>query len=555
MEKRVILTFILCFLVLVVWSHLFAPKTKPPLKEEERPKEQERQLQSSPHNAQLIKPSPLPEREISKADTEIPSIKITDTIVETPLYRVVFTNEGPAITSFKLMKYHETVDPDSPPVEFVNSKELSDDFIIFNLNNQKAPENRKFIYDVDENFIRLTPGSYYRDLTFSCPDANGMSVKQTFRFYPDKYDIDLIITAMNKSDYPITRNIEAKIHGMPPMKKKSYYSFVGMALLLDNELEEIKPKKMEEEKTLSGKIDWVAYENDYFISAVVPENLETGYFRGRLLPTGIIKGAYITPEINLNPLEQISIDFTLFVGPKDIDILSRSGKKLDEAIDFGFFDIIAKPLHFILRFFNRYVHNYGISIIILTIIIKILFWPLTQKSHKSMKEMRKIQPLMTKIREKYKDNREQMNKEMMALYRTYKVNPMGGCLPMLIQLPVLYAMFRILGKSIELRHAPFILWINDLSAPDRLFNFSFSIPFMSPPYGIPVLTLLMGASMFIQQKMQPMAGDPAQAKVMMFLPIIFTIMFINFPSGLVLYWLIQNILTIGQQYLIQKKPD
>jgi YidC/Oxa1 family membrane protein insertase len=161
---------------------------------------------------------------------------------------------------------------------------------------------------------------------------------------------------------------------------------------------------------------------------------------------------------------------------------------------------------------------------------------------------------MAKIREKYKNNKEQMQRELMGLYKTYKINPMGGCLPILIQLPVFYALFRILGKSIELRHAPFIFWITDLSAPDRLFHFAFKIPFMSPPSGIPVLTLLMGASMFIQQKMTPTPGDPAQAKVMMLLPIIFTVMFVNFPSGLVLYWLINNILSIGQQYRIKKGP-
>ena len=171
-----------------------------------------------------------------------------------------------------------------------------------------------------------------------------------------------------------------------------------------------------------------------------------------------------------------------------------------------------------------------------------------------MKEMQKLQPLMAKIREKYKNNKEQMNRELMGLYKTYKINPMGGCLPMVIQIPVFFALFRILGSSIELRQAPFVLWITDLSAPDRLFNFSFSIPFMSPPYGIPVLTLLMGASMFIQQKMTPTPGDPAQAKMMMFLPILFTFMFINFPSGLVLYWLTNNILSIGQQYRIKKRP-
>jgi YidC/Oxa1 family membrane protein insertase len=222
------------------------------------------------------------------------------------------------------------------------------------------------------------------------------------------------------------------------------------------------------------------------------------------------------------------------------------------AINFGFTNVIAKPLHLTLRFLYRYVKNYGIAIIILTILIKIIFWPLTHKSYKSMKEMQKLQPLMKKMREKYKNDKAQMNRELMGLYKTYKVNPMGGCLPMVIQIPVFFALFRILGTAIELRHAPFFLWINDLSSPDRLFHFPFSIPFMSPPYGIPVLTLLMGASMFIQQKLTPTPGDPAQAKMMLFLPLIFTVMFINFPSGLVLYWLTNNLISIGQQYRIKR---
>jgi YidC/Oxa1 family membrane protein insertase len=160
---------------------------------------------------------------------------------------------------------------------------------------------------------------------------------------------------------------------------------------------------------------------------------------------------------------------------------------------------------------------------------------------------------MAKLREKYKGDKQKLNQEMMALYKTYKVNPMGGCLPMVVQIPVFFALYRVLGTCIELRHAPFVFWINDLSAPGRLFHFSFTIPFMTPPYGIPVLTLLMGASMFVQQKMTPSPGDPAQAKIMMFLPVIFTFMFINFPSGLVLYWLVNNLLSIGQQYRIYKK--
>jgi len=170
-----------------------------------------------------------------------------------------------------------------------------------------------------------------------------------------------------------------------------------------------------------------------------------------------------------------------------------------------------------------------------------------------MAEMKRLQPLMAEIRERHKDNKQKQNEEIMALYRTYKVNPVGGCLPMILQLPIFIALYRMLYEAIELRHAPFMLWINDLSAPDRLLRFPFAIPFMEPPYGIPVLTLIMGATMVIQQKMSPPAGDPAQAKMMMLMPVVFTVIFINFSSGLVLYWLVSNVISIGQQYFVTKK--
>ena len=207
-----------------------------------------------------------------------------------------------------------------------------------------------------------------------------------------------------------------------------------------------------------------------------------------------------------------------------------------EAIDLGWYSILAKPLLSILKFFYSYTRNYGIAIILITIILKLLFFPLTQKSYKSMKEMQKLQPKMTELKEKHKNDRDAMNRAMMELYKTHKVNPMGGCLPMLVQIPVFFALYKALMFSIELRHAPFAFWITDLSAKD-------------PYYITPVI---MGVTMFIQQKMTPSNMDPVQAKMMLALPVVFTFMFLNFPSGLVLYWLVNNILTIAQQYYINK---
>lgn len=548
MEKRLALAFALSFLILLLWSYLTGTKQEQPNSGNE--------VATLESTSALPVTATIPENSLQVQEGQhiTPAVSEKEIKVDTPLYQAVFTNKGATIKSFKLKKYKETMETDSPLVDLINILDTGESFLSVGFNaGGVLTENNTVFYSVSRDSITLTGGSSPMDLTFTSPVNNGVSIDQTFRFYPDKYTVDLYVTLTNNTGAPVSGNIRTALKNMPPQEKKSYSSFTGAALLLNNGYEQFKAGKMDKEgKSLSGQIAWVAYENGYFISSIVPEDQSPSAFYGFTAPSGLISATHISPTITLSPSVKTASAYTLYFGPRDKDILKASGNKLEKAINFGWFDIIARPLYFLLRFFNKYVHNYGISIIILTILIKILFWPLTHKSYVSMKEMQKIQPLMAKIRDRYKDDREQMQREMMGLYKTYKVNPMGGCLPMLIQIPVFFALYRILGSSIELRHAPFMLWINDLSAPDRLFNFPFSIPFMSAPAGIPVLTLLMGASMFLQQKMSPPPGDPAQAKMMMFLPIIFTVMFINFQSGLVLYWLVNNLISIGQQYRIKK---
>ena len=242
----------------------------------------------------------------------------------------------------------------------------------------------------------------------------------------------------------------------------------------------------------------------------------------------------------------------LYDGPKEIDRLNQAGHNLSDAVDYGWFSVLAKPLLVLLKWIYRYVHNYGLAIIIITIMIKIVFWPLTHKSYTSMQKMKKIQPKIAQLREKYKDDREKLNQELMAVYKTYKVNPAGGCLPMVLQIPVFFALYRMLNAAVDLRHQPFMLWIHDLTAPDRLYIPGVDLPYLG---GIPVLTLLMGITMFLQQKMTPSSGDPRQEKIMLMMPVMFTVFFINFPAGLVLYWLVNNVLSIAQQYWINRKAQ
>jgi YidC/Oxa1 family membrane protein insertase len=547
MEKKTILAFVLSLAVLIVWSVVFAPqpaqKTDSPAKEGTAP---------SP-SAPGVSPQPsAPSVQKMEKPAESPALKAEEkeVTVETPLYSAVFSSTGASIKRFKLKKYRLTAEADAPLVELVHGQAP---LIAVQFDPGAKKDAGPVVYHVEEKSLTLEPGSSPKELTFRATTPEGLLLQQTYRMDPEQYAIEHGFTISNPLEKPAEGVLKAQISNLPPKESTSYYSFIGSSLLLNNKYEETASTDLKTEKSLSGLIAWISYQEDYFMTAFVPEAEAQAAFLARTLPSGVLEQTW---SLALQPIpqgNQFTTRSTMYMGPRDLDILKVIGRKLDLAIDFGWTDIIAKPLLFLLRFFYQYAGNYGIAIILLTILIKILFWPLTHKSYKSMKEMQKIQPLMAKIREKYKDNKEMMNKEMMSLYKTYKVNPMGGCLPMVIQIPVFFALFRILGNSIELRHAHFLWWINDLSAPDRLFHLPFTIPLMTPPSGIPVLTLLMGASMFIQQKMTPTPGDPTQAKIMLLMPVIFTFMFINFPSGLVLYWLVNNVLSIGQQYRILKR--
>lgn len=553
MDKKTILAFALSFVVLVGWSLFFSPEPKQaPIKKDTAAQNIQPTAKDGKNPVNVTTVPPL--KPVAAAEQTLLQVEEKRIEIDTPLYKVVFSNVGPTIKSFKLKKYRQTTHPDSPYVELVTLEQGMGDYLTVQFDGNTVGNMNHKVFSVDKDSLTLNQDSEPATIVFQGTSQNGIAITQTYRFFPDRYGIDLAVTAANPTTTPINGVFRTTLRSVPPNDKGSYYAYVGFALLLDDKLEEIEAEDPGEEGSARGNVGWFGYEDNYFISAIVPEVPAKGSFTGKHLTSGVMEGVFLPAAVSLPPSTQATSEYQLYIGPRDLEILKKFGKNLDQAINFGWTDIIAKPLLYILNFFNQYIHNYGLSIILLTILVKILFWPLTHKSYKSMKEMQKLQPRMAKLREKYKGDKQKLNQEMMGLYKTYKVNPMGGCLPMVVQIPVFFALFRVLGACIELRHAPFALWINDLSAPDRLFHFPFQIPFMTPPYGIPILTLLMGGSMFIQQKMTPAPGDPTQAKVMMFLPVIFTFMFINFPSGLVLYWLVNNLLSIGQQYRIYKKP-
>jgi YidC/Oxa1 family membrane protein insertase len=472
--------------------------------------------------------------------------------VSTPLYLAEFTENGGTLKSFKLKKYRESLEPGSPLKELVRLPEDSGGTLVASFMGQQVSGlgSAVFVAGVEGDSVDVTEGQ--KRLSFAWKSSDGVTIQKTYTFSADTYELGLEIKVRNLSSGPIDDNLAISLRNNFGENSSSRYVFSGPAAFIDGKLEEIKLKKIDDQDKYTGHIRWVAEVDHYFLSAIIPTEPREAALK-LAKPADILRTTYIDPSGPVPSAAERTYEYKVYFGPKSLDTLGSVGSDLTRIVDFGFFDIIAKPLLHAMNFMFQYIPNYGVVIIIITIIVKLLFWPLSNKSYQSMSQMKKLQPKMAEIKAKYKDDRKQMNQEMMSLYKLYKVNPLGGCLPMVLQIPVFFAFYKMLYQAIELRHAPFWLWINDLSAPDRLFHFDIAVPLMAPPYGIPVLTLVMGASMFLQQKMSPPPGDPTQAKMMMFMPIFFTFIFINFPSGLVLYWLVNNILSMAQQKYVSKR--
>ena len=466
--------------------------------------------------------------------------------VETDLYTAVFSSRGASLKSLTLKNYREensaaakkvTLGADADPNLFSFSTRASG----FNL-----PDSTMFVPDAD---VVKVENNGSRQLTFNYISGQGFTVRKVYTFSSGTYGIKLETEVFNNSAAPLVGAIQhVMTYPAEPKVKDNRYDTAGSYLYSDNSLQSDKIKDVSSaSKRYEKTILWSGFADKYFLNAILSEKNSIASVELKKNAAGFFESIVSSPQFTVNPGQSAASTYRLFVGPKDIDILKGQGNSLEQSLDLGWFTVIAKPLLYSLKYFYRYVGNYGIAIIIITIILKALFFPLTHKSYKSMKGMQKIQPEMAKLREKYKDDRDAMNKAVMELYREHKVNPMGGCLPMVVQIPVFFALYKSLMFSIELRHAPFLLWITDLAGPDNLFGELLLIPFVIGP-----LPVLMGISMFVQQKMTPSNMDPMQQKMMLALPVVFTFMFLSFPSGLVLYWLVNNVLTIGQQMYINK---
>ena len=537
-RTRLIIAMVLSFIVIIFYPKIleFLGVETPAMKQEREAAE----ATKTTTTAQTVKEdtsTPTGEQKTTAKVEPAPTPPLAPTMpreeerlvtIDTPLYRAVISSHGGGLKSFRLKQYKETIEEGSKAIDIV--KPVDGLYpLITRLKVSGLPEVP--LFDIPTDSIQIGTGDTGK-LTLRWQAPDGTLIEKSYLFSSDNYTVDVELKITNHSQESIKGTLINDISGV--FKAKDSYFHHGPLRRIDG-----KTKRQDPETSIEmgkGSPEWIGVEDKYFLLAMLPEDNRDTFWESTV-PGQHAGKVSLGKAIDIGPSSHMITSFTAYLGPKEYDRLIAMGRGLDEAIEFGLFSLIARPLLVVLNFFERYVGNYGIAIILLTVVIKLLFYPLTKHSLSSMRKMQEIQPQMLAIREKYKNDRERMNKELYELYKRYRINPVSGCLPIFLQLPVFVGLYEVLSVAIELRHAPFMLWIQDLSAKD-------------PYYITPVL---MGISMFIQQKMTPTTMDPTQAKIMLIMPLVLTFVFMSFPSGLVLYWLVNNILSIAQQYQLYKE--
>ena len=511
MEKRVIIAVLLSVAVLVLFNFFFRPpEIKKPLPAQTAQTQPGKQ--AAPATPQ---PQATPAPPAAKPAPEVAEAPAKDITINTDLYTAVISTRGGVIKSWKLKKYK---DASGNPLEMVQNAPMKP--LIVAPDGVQWQDAEKYPYSADKDRIDIS-GKDTGTLTLTYSGPDGKSIVKALDLTGDNYDFGLDVKTSGINFYTVYMG-----EGFGNVTENEKRAFVGALTYVDGSKEKDNPEKLTALKTYQGKSGWTCITEKYFMGAIRPDDgLKAIVGRGEQ-GLGFVGVDATGPDRK----------FLVYAGPKEYDRLKALGGNMQLAVDFGWFTFLAKPLFFALRFFYGLVHNWGWAIIILTVIVKLIFAPLTHKSQKSMKKLQKLQPLFAELKEKYKGDPQRLNREMMELYKKHQVNPMGGCLPMLIQIPVFIALYNVLNNAIELRGAPFAFWLHDLSAKD--------------PYYI--LPILMGLSMLAMQKMTPTSMDPKQNMMMMIMPVVLTFMFISLPSGLVLYFTVSNLLSMAQQIYINK---
>ncbi|MCX5917715.1 MAG: membrane protein insertase YidC [Deltaproteobacteria bacterium] len=553
MQIRALLAVIISLIILLIYQSYFAPSPPAP----EKPAAEKAQTAPPAKEEPVKAVSPgekIPGAPPVPAARPAPAIKAEagkDITVDTPFYTAVFNTRGARLKDFRVKKYLDKIGDGAKPINLATENLGTEYPFGIDVTHANFPFSPDLLFRVNAETLELGPDRKEGELVFTWASPEGLKLTQQMVFHAESYRIDISLQMVNLSSQVVEGRPTLLWAGkLPPPSSgggmacipgsggSSSAATPPFTALVKKEFKEIELGDLKGgEKRFTENVQWGGFQDQYFLAAFIPQKSEGTELILKKVSDTAVEMRMAGPKASLSPGTQFSQSYLMFLGPKDLDTLKAFGSDLDKALDFGWFDIVAKPMLWAMKFSYQYVGNYGLAIIILTILIKIIFWYPTHLSMRSMSEMKKLQPEMAKLREKYKDDKEKMNKELMELYRRYKVNPMSGCLPMAIQIPVFFALYKVLLYSIDLRHAPFYWWIKDLAAADPYY--------ISP--------ILMGGSMFIQQWMTPTTGDPTQAKMMLIMPVVFTFMFLSFPTGLVIYWFFSNLLSIGQQLYMNRK--
>jgi len=487
---------------------------------------------------------PIEKPRIESSDPVINLLKQGKKIkVITDLLDIEIDTIGGTITRVDLLDYPISKEQSDTPITLLNDDPASLYVAQSGILTSGYPApNHHTEYQTTTTNYQLVLGEKELTVPLSWSSEDGIDVTKVFTFYPGRYDIDIEHRVANNSG----KEWKGRQYGQLQRKEReedSDTTFIrtytgGVIYNEEDKYEKISFEDMYEDNlSLEAKGGWSALIQHYFLSAWVPPGEDQNHFYTKSLSDyRFVIGSY-SSQVEVQPGDHKVLSSIFYSGPKiqqDLEVITPG---LELTVDYGFLTVIAKPIFWLLGKFHGYLNNWGWSIICVTCVIKLLFYKLSETSYRSMARMRKIQPKMTSIRERFGEDKQRMNQEIMALYKREKVNPLGGCFPILVQIPVFISLYWVLLESVELRQAPFIFWLQDLSLKDPFF----------------ILPLLMGFSMWIQQKLNPAPIDPVQEKVMKMFPFIFTVFFMFFPSGLVLYWVVNNTLSILQQWYITRK--
>ena len=524
------------FLIWQAWQEDYGPKpTQAPVAQAVAPTDQG--VPDAPSVAQIDSSTP----EITTDTAKVAGSRLIS--VTTDTFNIKIDTRGGSIVQAFLEKYPVAVD--QPDVKFELMGTSPADYFVAQsglLSQQQAP-NHQALYDTAQNSYTLEEGKDELVVELVWQGENQLKVTKRYTFSRGSHNVKLQHLVENGSPNAWNgREYRQLQRGEPQDSGNAFmYTYTGGVIYSPED----KYQKYDFEELGEGKLNrdvkngWIAMIQHYFVAAFVPPREQTDHFYGKKLANGRYLIGKYTPAVSVAPGSSHQFEGSLYIGPKIQEDLAAIAKGLDLTVDYGWLSMISQPMYWILAWINTIVNNWGWTIIIFTILIKLAFYKLSETSYRSMANMRKLTPRIQALKDRYGDDKQRMQQAMMEMYKKEKINPLGGCLPMLIQMPFFIALYWVLMESVELRQAPWILWIQDLSIKDPFF----------------ILPVIMGASMYIQQKLNPAPPDPMQAKLIMMLPFVFTVMFAFFPSGLVLYWVMNNILSIAQQWVITKRIE